>query len=358
MLDQDLLIHKTASIKDALKGLNKSAKKVLLVVNDTNRLLGTITDGDIRRYILSGRSLEKNIEEVYNKKPVYITKEKLSIKLVKDIFIKNKIELLPILDAENKLIDFTTWDRVFSEDKIKEFNSAKIDIPVVIMAGGTGARLEPFTRILPKPLIPLGDKPIIEIIMDEFNKQGVHAFTIILNHRSEMIKSYFSNTKKDYRINYIKENNFLGSVGGLRLLGKKINDTFIVSNCDVIVKANFREVLNFHKKQKVLLTVISSIQNYKIPYGVIEFKERGDIINIVEKPEYLFTINTGVYIIDRKCLQFIPKNLSFNMTDMIKILIKNKKKVIMYPVSERDYIDIGEWEEYRKAVNKLPLLKI
>lgn len=357
MLDKYILIRETESVKDALKKLDKSAKKVLLVVNGRNQLLGTITDGDIRRYILSGKSLENDIKEVYNKKSVFITKGDFSIDLARELLIKNKIELLPIVDKENKIIDFATWDQVFSERKADVYEVSKINIPVVIMAGGKGARLEPFTTVLPKPLIPIGDKPIIEIIMDEFKKWGTTEYYVTLNHKGDMIEAYFKNIEKDYRIKYIREKTFLGTAGSLKLLKGKISGDFIVSNCDVIVKANFAEVVDFHKKQGAALTILSSIQHYEIPYGVIKSKEEGEVVDIIERPEYTFTINAGVYILAKECLEHIPEKTPFAMTDLIKSLIKNNKKVAMYPVNENDYIDIGQWEEYKKAIEKLQLFK-
>ncbi|MFH1478595.1 MAG: sugar phosphate nucleotidyltransferase [Candidatus Omnitrophota bacterium] len=353
MFQKDVLIYQSKSIKDALKSLNEGGKKVLLVIDDQNRLLGTITDGDIRRYILTGKSLENNISEVYNRKPNYIKKENYSIDLVRKIFIRDRIDLLPILDEGNKVVDFVTWNEVFFEDKTKITNNGKINIPVVIMAGGKGSRLDPFTKVLPKPLIPIGDKPIIEIIIEEFKQQGANEYFITLNHKSEIIKSYFNGIERDYEIKYLVEKEFLGTAGSLKLLENKIGDLFIVSNCDVIVKADFEDVVSFHKEQRSVMTILSPIQHYKIPYGIVKFKEGGEVESILEKPEYTFTVNAGVYILNKESLQFIPKDSYFDMTDLVKKLIENNKKVMMYPINGRDYVDIGQWEEYKKVFNKL-----
>jgi len=357
MIQKDILIHETESVKDSLKKLDKTAKKVLLVINNKNTLLGTITDGDIRRYILSGKSLDSDIKRAYNKKPLFLKKKDFSINRVKKILLKNRIELLPIVDNQKKVLDFKTWDQVFSKDATEKLKKSKIDIPVVIMAGGRGNRLEPFTKIISKALIPIGDKPIIEIIIDEFKKQGVEKYFLTLNHKSEMVKSYFNSADKDYEIQYVEERKFLGTAGSLKLLENNIDDLFIVSNCDVIVKANFEDVIGFHKKQKASLTVLSSIKHYEIPYGIVKRRNGGEVIDILEKPEYTFTINTGVYILNRNILRFIPKNKSFDMPDLIKNLIKNNKKIVMYPVNENDYVDIGQWEEYKKALEKIQFFK-
>lgn len=353
MLQKDMLINETALIKDALKQLDKCAAKVLLVVTKQSKLLGTITDGDIRRYILEGKSLDNDIREVYNKKPTFIRKSEFSIADAKKILIKKKIELLPVLDKNDRVADFITWKEAFSEDSAGIPSVKMLDVPVVIMAGGKGTRLEPFTTILPKPLIPISDKPIVEIIINKFRDFGIKEYYLTLNYKGEMIEAYFKHVEKDYELKYVWEDDFWGTGGSLKLLENQISDVFIVSNCDVIVKADFEEVVALHKKEKASMTVLSSIQHYKIPYGVINFKGGGRITDIIEKPEYTFTINTGVYVLNKDILRFIPEKSYFDMTDLISYLLKNNKKVITYPVNENDYIDIGQWEEYRRAVDKL-----
>lgn len=354
MLPNEISIYENESIRNSLKKLNKTAHKVLLIVDKDQRLLGTITDGDIRRHILRGKSLEDDISEVFNRNPHYLKKENFSINLVKKIMIEKKMELLPILDKENKVIDFITWNQAFSDGKKRQaIIKEKIDVQVIIMAGGKGSRLEPFSKILPKPLIPIGEKPIVEMIIDEFKKQGICEYFLTLNYKGEMIKSYFDNIEKDYEIKYVLENGFFGTASSLKLLEDQLKDVFIVSNCDVMVKANFKEVLNLHIEQNALLTILSSVQHHKIPYGVLRLKEGGEIAEILEKPEYTFIINAGVYILSKETLRFIPEKKSFDMTDLIETLIKNNKKVVTYPVNENDYIDIGQWEEYKKSIEKL-----
>ncbi len=355
MLRKGLLISETAPIKEALKQLDKCSEKVLLVVDKKYKLLGTITDGDIRRYLLEGNGLDNDIKEVYYHNPTVIRKAQFTTAQAKKILIKKKIDLIPIVDDGNKVVDFTTWSEAFSEDTAGIPEVKRLNVPVVIMAGGKGTRLEPFTTILPKPLIPIGDKPIIEIIINKFRDFGIHEYYLTLNYKGEMIEAYFKHVEKDYELKYIWEDDFWGTGGSLKLLEKQIGDIFIVSNCDVIVKADFEEVVSIHKKQKASLTVLSSIQHYKIPYGVINFKGGGRITDIMEKPEYTFTINTGVYVLSKDVLQFIPRKAYFDMTDLISRLLKNNKKVITYPVNENDYVDIGQWEEYRRAVDKLHL---
>lgn len=353
LLQEDILINETQSIKDALKKIDKAESKVLLVVDEDNKLLGTVTDGDVRRYILSGKGVKGSVREVCNKQPIYIKKKEFSIEFAKKMLIQTKVKLIPIVDNNSKVVDAIADKQVFSESELSAFMVSKIDLPVVIMAGGKSTRLEPFSKIFPKPLIPIGDKPIIEIIIDRFKEQGAREYYVTLNYKGEMIKAYLDNMDKDYEIKYIWESDYFGTAGSLKLLEEEISDTFIVSNCDVIVQTNFEEVINFHKSQKASLTVLSSIQHYKIPFGIVEFEDGGKVTDIIEKPEYTFTINAGVYVLNKECLRFIPEKTYFDMTTLISTLVKNKKMVVTYPVNENDYIDIGQWEEYKKAIEKL-----
>lgn len=352
MPQKDIFIAEIESIKNVLKKLDRTAEKVLLVTDRKNRLLGTISDGDIRRYLLKGKSLEDDIKGVYYKNPTYLRKGEFSLESARKIFLEKKIDLIPVLDKEDKVVDYIIWKQAFVEET-RPLKNGKIKVPVIIMAGGKGARLEPFTKILPKPLIPVNDKPIIELIIDEFRRQGGKKYYLILNFKGDMIEAYFNGVAKEYELNFVREENYLGTAGGLRLLESIYSDLFIVSNCDVIVKADFQEVIKLHKKQRAAITVLSSIQHHKIPYGVINFRERGQVTDILEKPEYSMTINTGVYILNRSVLSYIPENQYFDMTDLIRSLIENNEKVVTYPVNENDYIDIGQWEEYRMAVEKL-----
>lgn len=353
MQNKDILIDRKETIKNALKKLDKTAEKVLLVVSQEKKLLGTVTDGDIRRYILKGRSLEDSISTTYNRKPVFIYEKDFSMEIARALLIDKSIDLIPVLNDKEFVVNYITWGKAFSEKRAYDKNLEDLKIPVVIMAGGKGARLEPFSRILPKPLIPIGDKPIIEIIIEEFRKCGIRTFYVTLNYKGKMIESYFDSIEKNYDIRYVWDGASSGTIASLKFLKKEMKDTFIVSNCDVIVKADFAEVIKLHKKKKAALTILSSIQHYKIPYGVIKIIARGEVSGITEKPEYSFIVNTGVYVVDKRALRLIPDKSSFDMTDLISRLVKEGEKIITYPVNESDYTDIGQWEDYKKSFRKL-----
>ncbi|MBF0553527.1 MAG: NTP transferase domain-containing protein [Nitrospirae bacterium] len=312
-MNRDIFIREDMSINDTLKRLDITSTKVLIIVDDDERLLGTVTDGDIRRYILENGNLDGDINEVYNKMPIYLIER--NIIMARELMLHHKIELIPVTDRYAKVVDVLTWDVVFSEDKTPPIVRKTIDIPVVIMAGGKGRRLEPFTKILPKPLIPIGDRPILEIIFDEFMPFGIKQYFLTLNYKGGLIEAYCNNNMgRNYNIECVWEEDYMGTAGSLKLLEDKILDLFIVSNCDVIVKADFSEVVEIHKSRGAVVTILSSIKQFSIPYGVVNFKDERLVTGITEKPEYTFTVTiTG----------FIPRPITssviFNM--LVKFII-------------------------------------
>lgn len=343
---EKLLISPKSTIKDALKQIDSGAEKILFVVDENKKLIGALTDGDIRRHILKGGGLQDTIEGCYNKQPLCLS-EGHGPEEAKAMMVKHKIEVIPIVDKEGRFKDFVAWDRLLGR-KTRE----PVDVPVVIMAGGKGTRLDPFTKILPKPLIPVGDKPMVQFIMDKFSEHGISEFFLTVNYKGEMIKSYFDNTQTDYAIKYLWEPEFLGTAGSLSLLPRDMADTFIVSNCDIIVETSYSNLTAFHHKNNNLLTVVGSIQHYKIPYGILEHEEGGALKKIVEKPEYDLLVNTGLYVLGREALGYVPQGEFFNMTDLINRLLAEGKKVGVYPVSEKSYVDMGQWEEYKKNIQR------
>ncbi|MBT8763518.1 NTP transferase domain-containing protein [Desulfohalobiaceae bacterium Ax17] len=354
---KNIFISENYSIKDALKRLDKTAEKVLLIVNEHNKLLGTVTDGDIRRHIIKTGRIEGFVKDIYNKNPIFIYNDDFSENLAKKILVEKKIEVLPILNKNNVVVDFITWTSIFGNDKSKKIYSKMAgNIPVIIMAGGKGTRLDPFTKVLPKPLIPIDEKPVIEHIIDRFREQGTKKFYLTLNYKGEMIAAYFNGIEKDYEIEFVWEDDFWGTAGSLKLLEHKISENFIVSNCDIMIRANFSKILDFHIQNSSYLTLISSIQHYKIPYGVVKFKDGGEIEEIIEKPEYVFPINTGVYILNKKVLSYIPEKKYYDMPNLINKVLMEGNKAFSYPIGESDYIDIGQWNEYREAINKLSII--
>lgn len=353
MLDPNTLVKTNDTLKTALKRIDKNSCKLVLVVDDELHLQGTLSDGDIRRLILGGVSINEEIGERFQSHPITTKCGKPNIKLCRSLFLKLHITTIPQVDRNNVVKGIITWDDVFENSEDTEPFEPKIDIPVIIMAGGKGTRLAPFTNVLPKPLIPIGDKTILELIIDSFRKYGIKDYWLTINYRGEMIQAYFNSIDKDYNVEYIKESQFLGTAGALKLLQSQAAPTFFVSNCDILVKANYAEVLAFHRSSQAALTLVSSMQHQVLPYGVVHFREGGIVTGITEKPEQTFPINTGVYILERRCLDLIPADKVFHMTDLIEALLKKKEKVVTFPVNSGDYTDIGQWEEYSSAVAML-----
>ena len=351
---KDIFITAEATVKEALKKLDLVASKVLLVVDPDNKLLGTLSDGDIRRKLLDGGSLEDFIESSYNSNPKYA--ENTDSAVIRELLLKYKIDLIPVIDAAGCVVDAFNWEDVFESPKETIKSSALKNVSAVIMAGGKGTRMQPFTTVLPKPLIPVGDKTILEHVMENFAKFGACDFYFTVNYRGEMIKAYFDSIENEYSIKYVWEKEFSGTAGSLSLV-EPLDRTFIVSNCDIIVKANYEDIYNFHKESKAVLTVVSSIQHHTVPYGVIDYTDGGVVSGIREKPEFSFPINTGVYILEPEALEYIPSNQMFHMTHLMEALIADEKKVVTYIVNEKDYIDIGQWEEYRKALSLMDIPK-
>jgi dTDP-glucose pyrophosphorylase len=345
---KNITIHPQTTIKEAMEVLDKTAEKVLLVVDEKQVLIGALTDGDIRRYILKEQDLIATVENAYNKNPTFIFQEDFDSDKVKTVFLENKINLIPILDHDRKVVDYITWEKAFGNDRRSE--SQKLNVPVVIMAGGKGTRLEPFTRVLPKPLIPVGDKPVIDHIIDRFVVYGISEFYLTIHHMSKIMRAYFEENEPTYSIEFAEEDKPRGTAGSLKLLADKLNKPFFVSNCDIIIEADYADLYQFHMQNRHDITLVASAKQFNIPYGICELNDRGNLEKIKEKPEYNFLVNAGMYVLNPSVLELIPDNQLFHITHLIDRIKENGGQIGVYPVSEKAWIDVGQWAEYRKAL--------
>ncbi len=347
----NILIDKSATVKDAMKQLDVIAEKILFVVTDNNVLVGSLTDGDIRRWILNDGALNENVHNICYKGTFFVNTRYI-LADVKEEIIRREINYVPVVNKEKEIIEFLIWDKLF-DGKILIKTKEPLDAEVVIMAGGKGTRLDPFTKILPKPLIPIGDKAILEIIIDKFVDYQVNEFYISVNHKAKIIKSYFEDIQPEYKINFLYEEKPLGTVGSLKQLEGAFNKEIILTNCDIIIEADYADLLKHHKEQKNDITIVASLKHYSIPYGICEIENGGQLLIIKEKPEYDFLVNTGMYIINPDVLKFIPKDEFFHITHLIEVMQEHGRRIGVYPISENSWIDIGEMAEYKKALSKL-----
>lgn len=341
-----LFVKKDMTIRTAIERLDKVGKRILLVVEDDCYLIGVITDGDIRRWILKYGDVEDSLENIMSKSPkfLYLKERDKAISLMK----KYRIDAVPILDNKNRVVDLVFFNDMYDDDINNE------EISVVIMAGGEGTRLQPYTKIIPKMLIPIGDVPIIERIIDKFLDFKFKSFFISINYKKDIIKAYF-NKELNYYIEFLEEEKPLGTAGSLSLLKGKINNSFFLSNCDILVNANYSEMLKFHKSSKNKITVITALKNYEIPYGVFNLNKSGDIVSLNEKPNYEFWVNTGMYIMEPEIITYIRDEEFCHMNDVINRALECGEKVGMYPVTDEAWLDMGEFESMKNMINRLNL---
>lgn len=349
---EKFFIQKDKTIRCAMEMIDQNTKGIVYVVDKDNKLLGTVTDGDIRRHILQSKSIDDKVDVVYNNNPRFITTRNKQ-QLIK-LFSTLKVKSVPVLDKHHKITDIIFYDEIMQDD-IPD-TTEKIDVPVVIMAGGKGTRLKPYTDIIPKPLIPIGDKTIVERIIDKFYDAGMTDFYMAINYKKNMIKGYFNEVDKPYNLTFIEEDIPLGTGGSLRLLDGSLNGTFFVTNCDILVECDLADVYNFHKQNNNKITLVTALKKYQIPYGVIKLNEEGNLDLIDEKPTSDYLVNTGIYVLESSVLKDVPLNEFFHITDLINIYTSRNEKIGVYPVSEQSYLDMGEHQEMEKMLKKLSSL--
>jgi dTDP-glucose pyrophosphorylase/CBS domain-containing protein len=345
------LVLQTETIRRAMERLEKTEEKIVFVVDEGSRLIGSLTDGDIRRWILSDGDLKAQVFRVCNRKP-YVVGEGFGTEQVRTEMLNGNLGCVPVVNPSGKVVRLLFWKEVFqSGAEIKQ--KRRLDLPVVIMAGGQGTRLAPFTSVLPKPLIPVGDRTIIEIIIDQFLPYGLDHFHLSVNYKSKILKSFFEELSPSYSVAYLEEKEPRGTAGGLRALYSPTLEPLIVTNCDVVIQADYAELVSFHTDNNYDVTLVASLKEYHIPYGVCELEKGGGLARIAEKPQYSFLVNTGMYVVRRDRLDLIPEQTRYDMTDFIEQIKKTGGRIGVFPIGENAWVDTGEWAEYRKALDSL-----
>ena len=338
-----------ASLLDAMKLMDENRVKTLFVfIGD--HFGGMITIGDIQRAIIKNIDLNAPISEIINPDKIYgySTEDEC---VIREKMQRLRAEVMPILDDKGELIDVLLWNDLF---QTKTFQSrGHLQLPVVIMAGGKGSRLKPLTNVIPKPLVPIGDKTILEEIMDRFETIGCHKFFMSVNYKSDMMHFYLNQLEHKYDIEFFEEDKPLGTIGSVSLLKGKLNTPFFVSNCDIIIDQDYRDVYDYHVDNHNDLTLVTAVKSLRIPYGVIETGEDGLMMALKEKPELTYMINTGLYLLNSECIDEIPVGEVFHITQLIERIKEKKGRVGCFPVSEHAWKDMGEWSEYLRIINVL-----
>ncbi|MFX0560591.1 nucleotidyltransferase family protein [Tepidibacillus infernus] len=336
---RSILIGPYTSILNAIEILDKGALQIALVVDNHQRLLGTVTDGDIRRGILKGISFDSRVIEIMNRQPI-TAKVSDDDKYILSILKKNRIHHIPIIDENGMLRSVKFLDNLVG---VKSYDNW-----VVIMAGGLGTRLKPLTENTPKPLLKVGSKPILETIIENFIDQGFHRFYLSVNYKAEMIKEYFGNGSKwGIEIRYLYEDKRLGTAGALSLINDIPNQPIIVMNGDILTKINFQQLIDFHINMKGQATMCVREFSYQIPYGVVKINNHR-LLTIEEKPINNYFVSAGIYVLNPEVLPMIPENQFYDMPSLFENIINRGLESLVFPIREY-WLDIGRLDDFKRA---------
>lgn len=334
-----VLISESTTIREAIKVIDEGALQIALVVDNNGQLLGTITDGDVRRGILKGIALEEPAAQIMNSNPTVALEQENREEILKRLRQKS-LHQVPVLDQDGRLVGLEVIEDLMGPQVRNNL--------VVIMAGGLGTRLKQLTSDTPKPLLKVGEKPILETILDNFIDYGFKRFYVSVNFKSDMIESYFGDGSRwGVEIDYLRENQKLGTAGALGLLPERSNDPVLVMNGDVLTKVNFQQLLDFHLKHKAVATMCVREYDFQVPYGVVKLNKH-HISSIEEKPVQRFFVNAGIYVLQPEVLDLIPNGLPLDMPPLFDRLIALKKETVVFPVREY-WVDIGKLSDYERA---------
>lgn len=336
---RELVLSPIATIQNCIENLNKNSLKIVLIANENGELLGTISDGDIRRALLKGFNLSSKIDGIVRRDALVVPPD-LPSDLVRRLMVANKITQIPIVDESMRVIGLHLWDELSENSLLPNW--------MVIMAGGQGKRLMPLTANCPKPLLHVAGKPILERIIERAKESGFRKFVISINYLGHMIEDYFGDGSKfDVEIKYLNESKPLGTVGAISLLSSKPTESIIVTNGDVISDINFREILNFHERNKSDATMAVSPYEWQHPYGVVHLNNI-DIIGFEEKPVTKTHINAGVYVLGSKSISLLEPGVYCDMPSLFERAKADGRRVIAYPMHE-PWLDVGRINDFQLA---------
>ncbi len=336
-----------ATLLKAFKKMDILDKKLLIVLGE-NKFYGLLSAGDIQRAIIQNKSLETPVADILRKN-IRIAKPEDNFETIRKMMFDFRMELCPVVNEQQEIVKVYFWEDVFQENKPQP--KTPFNLPIIIMAGGFGTRLKPLTNVLPKPLIPIGEKTMLEEIFDRFHQYGCHRFYISVNYKADLIKYYLEQQKLPYNLEYFIEEKPMGTAGSMSLLKGKISETFFVTNCDILIEQDYSEILEYHKVNKNEITIVAALKHFPISYGTIETGENGKLKKLVEKPELTFKINSGMYILEPHLIDEIPVNEFFHITTLIEKVNERGGNVGVFPVSEKSWKDIGSWSEIANYYN-------
>jgi len=334
-----IMVTTSSTIKEALEIIDSGAMKIALVVDEDEKLIGTLSDGDVRRAILNTKHLDDIIDEIYFREPTTVNINETKENII-NICVAKNIQQIPVVDDHGKVVSIKLLDKLLKPSVYLN--------TVVLMVGGLGTRLRPLTENTPKPMLNVGGKPILQTIVENFANYGFKKIVMCVNYKSQMIQDYFGEGKKfGVEIEYIFEEKRMGTVGALSLLKNKPEEPFFVMNGDLLTNVNFEHLLDFHVKNKAMASMCVRAYDFQVPYGVVNI-EKENIISITEKPIHKFFVSAGIYMLDPRCIDLIPSDNFYDMPELFENLIARKEKTVSFPLREY-WLDIGRMEEFEQA---------
>lgn len=341
------VVYENTSIYNTIKLINKNVNKTLLVVKKDFTFQGTITDGDVRRALIKGINIKSKVKNIYNNKSHFFYVDKINLRIAKKEFEKNKYDIIPIVSKNKKLKDILEKKNIHKSVKIKKKLK---NCSIIITAGGKGTRLSPFTKVLPKPLVPINGKPILERIIEKFKEFSVSKFYLTTHYKSRIIEAYLKETYLAPFVEIVYEKKPLGTIGSLSNLKKLRSKFLIITTCDTLINIDYKKFLDFHLKNKNAITIAAAKHIYSIPYGVCDIGKNNQLINLIEKPKYSYLMNSGLYIFDKKLLNLMKDNRYIDFDKFLKKMQIKNHKVGVFKINSSNIQDFGKWNDFEKSI--------
>ena len=336
---EKILVLPDTTIRETINIMNQGSLKIVLVADENRRLLGTVVDGDIRRGILKGCSLEEQVQEVMSCTPTVAAQNDEREKILA-LMRLNHVYQIPVVDEDGILVGLEVIEALLSPPQRENW--------IVLMAGGMGTRLKHLTVDTPKPLLKIGEKPLLETTLVNFIEQGFNRFFISVNYKSELIEAHFGDGSAwGVQIDYLREDKKLGTAGALGLLPGKPTAPVLVMNGDVLTKVNFQQLLDFHQEHRAAATMCVREYDFQVPYGVVKL-DRHRIASIEEKPIQRFFVNAGIYVLEPEILNLVPHDSYFDMPTLFEKLVEQKRETAVFPIREY-WLDIGRMDDFERA---------